>query len=84
MDFERYVAAAGPGAGVNDLVKDPLLRPSSGSAPGFGLAADSPARDRGTASPHTGRLTLGCDGAPSHYCGEAPEPGAFELLDGCP
>jgi hypothetical protein len=63
-----------------DLAVDPLLVSADPSAPAFAPTAGSPLRDRGVVDPATGLLVAACDGAPGHYCGAAPEPGAHELL----
>jgi hypothetical protein len=63
-----------------DVAVDPLLVSTDPALPALAPTAASPLRDRGVVDPATGPLVAACDGAPGHYCGAAPEPGAHELL----
>ncbi len=81
-DFEGYRTASEQGAG--STTSDPELRSSAAEAPDFGLLPTSPAIDAGVTDPASGPLTPGCDGAPDHYCGAAPDMGARETTDTTP
>ncbi len=72
------------GKGAGDTTTAPSLVAPNPAAPDLHLTAASAVRDRGVTTPSGLTLNAGCDGAPTTFCGTAPEPGAHELLDGTP
>ena len=77
MTLAQYQTASGQSSSTT---VDPMLKSTNAASPILALSSNTPVRDFGVASPATGTLTPNCDGAANHYCGAAPEPGAFELL----